>query len=986
MNLLIKRLQGRSRRVCIGVVLFYVALVSVACGQTWNVLDTTPGTVAGSALDLSFLADAPAGKYGRVVIDAEGDLRFSGDSTRKIRFYGANLPGDRGLTHAQIDVLVSRLASMGYNIARLLGQDGMESWGLGIFNPPTSTDPAQLTFNSAKLEQLDYLFAQLRSRGIYVQLDLFCCFSFANIPALASYNTSPAYLFPFVPEAYALWQRAAEMYLSHVNPYTGLALKDDPMVVAISPWNETLIINMRNPNATFSAVLLAQYNQFLVSKGVPPVTSFPVTSTAQNPSTDNYWNINGTTKEYLTEFYTQKTIATYNSMKSYLRNTLQTQAILYGFNFINDPVTNYWRNQCLDAFESHYYYQWDAVTVTPGSGIYVYNPVKYRMLSEVFAVLDSLPIRSYPALALNQEYRKPMFLTEFHDVFPNIGRDQAPLVAGAIGAFQGWDGLNRFIFTQKAAGAGMNYRVGAFNEFEMVSDPLAIITEYQGLLAFQSGYVQSASPRFVMVRDKTYCKTNQSACWETDKISNFYYLPYLYNIQTVYADVPSTPFALYKVTSDLSPTDIANGIIPAANRVNITTTMSRTQVAQACLSKLSDSNPAEYAIKTAQQAALNAGQLRSETGELLFDLNNKTFTVNTPRLIGAAGTLNNTCLTFSSAGATLQSSVAKGTLTAGSLDGLPLGQSTRILIINTTDARATGVSEVTRTDSTVIYTIPDSNGVPNAATPNLVLYATGRFTLTTALNPLGYHAYKLGLNGTRLGTLPVSISGNVITVDFNTSSGFAIEVEYVPPVVVYQQVFGNSSGSYVTLASQGIDWKSYFTAWNWNPGAGWTGVGLNPGTGLTTTSGNIGAGLPAPARSLTNGMYTTSGGEKNQISLYTDTVTLDPGSHRALQFSWYQQAATDYTRVLIRVAGTWYLSVEKFYAPTACQKTFTYTTDAANWLVLGTRVDPYNPNVQTLTTTASSNLSGPITAFGLYLDTASSSWNSVDTFTVTTFQ
>ncbi len=201
--------------------------------------------------------------------------------------------------------------------------------------------------------------------------------------------------------------------------------------------------------------------------------------------------------------------------------------------------------------------------------------------------------------------------------------------------------------------------------------------------------------------------------------------------------------------------------------------------------------------------------------------------------------------------------------------------------------------------------------------------------------------------------------------------------------VIYQQVFGNSSGSYVTLASQGIDWKSYFTTWNWNPGAGWGGLGLNPGAGLTTSSLNIGAALPVTPTSLTNGMYTTSAGGSNQISLYTDTLTLDPTSYGGLQFSWYQLSPTDYTRVLVRVAGTWYLSVEKFYAPTTTQETFTYTTDAANWLVLGTSSNPYNASVQTLTTLASSDLSGSITAFGLYMDTTSASWNSVDTFAVT---
>ncbi|PAW79760.1 MAG: hypothetical protein B9S32_00085 [Verrucomicrobia bacterium Tous-C9LFEB] len=207
--------------------------------------------------------------------------------------------------------------------------------------------------------------------------------------------------------------------------------------------------------------------------------------------------------------------------------------------------------------------------------------------------------------------------------------------------------------------------------------------------------------------------------------------------------------------------------------------------------------------------------------------------------------------------------------------------------------------------------------------------------------------------------------------------------------VLYQQVFGNSSGGYASLSGQGIDWKSYFTTWNWALGVGWAGVGLAGSASLTTTDDNFGVALPANATSLTMGKFTTSGGAQNQMSLYTTSLTLDPASYGGLQFSWYQQGLTDYTRVLIRVGTVWYLSVQQFVSPTLSQQTFTYTADNDSWLVLGTGTgsnggtDPYNANVRTLSTVAAADLTGPINAFGLYMDTASANYLSVDTFAVT---
>lgn len=239
---------GRIGQLFVISVLVGLALGSRVTAETWNYLDTNPVVVTGTALDLSAMNDGPAGKYGNVIVDADGDLQFAKRPGVKVRFYGANIP--TFLTHAQTDAMVNKLSSMGYNVARVMGHDIMESWQQGIFNTPTSSNSTLLSFKASSLDQLDYLFSQLKAKGIYVQMDVFTNFNFSRIPELATYQTTSGYLLPLTPIAYSFWERSVQMYLSHVNPYTGMALKDDPMVIGICPWNESLLVNLGNPNAT----------------------------------------------------------------------------------------------------------------------------------------------------------------------------------------------------------------------------------------------------------------------------------------------------------------------------------------------------------------------------------------------------------------------------------------------------------------------------------------------------------------------------------------------------------------------------------------------------------------------------------------------------------------------------------------------------------------------------------------------------------------
>jgi len=787
----------------------------------WNPLDTTPGIVPGSALDLSGLNDGPAGQYGAVEDDGTGDLVFA-NGNGKVRFYGPNIPAF--MTHAQTDALVARLSGMGYNVVRILGHDIMESWQQGIFQPPT-TDTPTLAFNATSLDQLDYLLAALKKKGIYAQIDLFYLMKVGGMPTLSSYGEPAPYLFPFLDSAYSLWQAAADKYLTHPNIYLNNAsIQADPMILGMSPWNETLLPNMSNPSGTFADLLLTQYNTFLASKGLPSAAAFPITPTAVNTNTDSFWkNIPTPAVDYVSQFYMAKTMAVYGKMKTHLKTDLGVPGLVTGLNFLHSPLMNYWRSQGPDAYENHLYYQWDTQTVVPGSGQYLFNPVAPGMLSNALATAagtswPSAAVGSYPFVGVNQQYAKPVFLTEFHDVFPNPGRDQAAIVTSTIGAFQGWDVLQRFAF-QRATDGASNYKVGAFNEFSVAADPAVLMSEYEGVLAFRAGHLKQAAPRFAIVRDKTACALGSSR-WTGTTMGNLAFLPYLFNVVTVYVDAPSTPMALYKIPANTPASSIASGTFPASSRIAISSTSSCLAVAQACVAALDSSDFTEARIKSLQQTGLAAGKLVSETGEITFDYAHGVYLADTPYLFAVAGTLNGATYSFSNAQSSAAGTVAsgglysasldgKGTLFASSLDGNPLNASTRILVIATTDAKSQNASVTAQNDGSgsFLYTLPAPSDPPSASIPNLLLSSTGQVSIATALPASAFTAYKIGMTGLRVGTLPVTSSGNRISIAFDTNSTFAFEIVTDPvkaaspstsspaPTSTFQLVLDNESAN-----------------------------------------------------------------------------------------------------------------------------------------------------------------------------------------------
>ena len=193
----------------------------------------------GSALDLSSLIDAPAGKYGRAVITPDGHIAFEKNSTPQ-RFLGFTSYMDEKVWKTSKDKDFPFLAAeyarairaQGYNLFRM---HGFDSWIMAFSTEDKTPLPRYV-------DRWDRMVYELKQQGIYLQLDIFSFWLYSSARGwfqVAEKRMANKIL--FILGDSAIRERFTEMsgrILNHVNPYTKLAWKDDPVFIAVEYYNE----------------------------------------------------------------------------------------------------------------------------------------------------------------------------------------------------------------------------------------------------------------------------------------------------------------------------------------------------------------------------------------------------------------------------------------------------------------------------------------------------------------------------------------------------------------------------------------------------------------------------------------------------------------------------------------------------------------------------------------------------------------------------
>lgn len=202
---------------------------------------------APTVFDLSYLNEKPAGARGFVRVSGENFVDGGG---KTLRFWGVNLNFEGVFPDkALAPKIAGRLAKFGFNSVRLHHFEGNVAprgiWKTGAIGSTRPTVPRE--FDPQQLDRMDFFIAQLIERGIYINFNLHVARKvteaegFTNAAFLPDKDKGMGALDARIE---AQNQEFARRLLSHVNPYTGRAYKDEPGVCAIEVDNESSALSL----------------------------------------------------------------------------------------------------------------------------------------------------------------------------------------------------------------------------------------------------------------------------------------------------------------------------------------------------------------------------------------------------------------------------------------------------------------------------------------------------------------------------------------------------------------------------------------------------------------------------------------------------------------------------------------------------------------------------------------------------------------------
>ena len=413
-------------------------------GKEWAAIDNKQDVISGSALDFSGMITAPAGNKG--FLKARGDkLYFEKEPDKPVRFYGTNLVGtSQVIEKEQSEKLAKRLAAFGFNSVRIHHHDNEVC---------DRTDTRKL--DPKLMDNFDYLIYCLKKSGLYITTDVYVSRraitknelpKYGPISGLAEYKA----LVWIDDDVFQNWKDNAKNFFTHVNPYTGLALIDDPALITLSMVNEGNPMSWCNASARVAKLYregLAEYRK-------------------THP------------KAALNEFCSYLGAKRFKEMKEYMIS-LGCKVPVTDQNFLCSKFLA-WERSAYDYVDNHSY--WDHPSFVGKKWSLPVSPSNKNVLREV----GNVPSILFPTRVLGM----PFFVTEFDYAAPNIHRLHGPALFASYAAFQDWDGVYQFAYAH--SGNQMFNLEAAGHYFDLCRDPVKALAYKLAARIFLYGGVRSS--------------------------------------------------------------------------------------------------------------------------------------------------------------------------------------------------------------------------------------------------------------------------------------------------------------------------------------------------------------------------------------------------------------------------------------------------------------------------------------------------------------
>jgi len=603
----------------------------IVVSDGWIPLPEAKDILRGSALDLSFLLDPPAGKYGRLTVDG-GNFVFEKSPRKPCRFAGLNVCFWNGtvFTREESDRVADRIAACGFNLVRLHAFDKALAARGGTNT--TDLDPEQL-------DRFDYLLHVLKKRGIYVTIDLFInrAMKEGELPGVSRpgrWDVMKAAI-PVMDAAMENWKIFSSNLLNHVNPYEGVAWKDEPAVITVSLVNEGTVFDVWDNVPDIKAIYDAKFKEWLAKHKTGVLSP-------------------GEEAKYRAEFLSEVYLAAFTKMKQFLRE-LGVKAPLTDQNRTHTVPVTVLRDR-YDYVDTHFYYDYP---------IRKENKELFLTDESVTRTLEWEQARAFPTRLLD----KPFSISEFNWCFPNRYRAEAGPVTAAYAALQDWNLLCVYDYGENVED---QVNEAPVSTLAIANDPGATFSFRAMSLLFLRGDVESSGLCFPIYLNREFRAAD-------DPVTDYPLpLPRRLGLVGKVGTVLIDPKAL-------SPNEISRphlsltGEAGNPNAVDLLDGSSREAQLRE-IRKRFDFGKGELDLRR--------GFARSSTGEIEMDAQGETFLVSTPKsealVLCRSGKLGGRVLSVEQPG-------EAATYLVTALDGKRLEESNRLLLCHLTSVMNSGV-------------------------------------------------------------------------------------------------------------------------------------------------------------------------------------------------------------------------------------------------------------------------------------------------------
>ncbi len=712
--------------------------------KDWKATDMSDVQIkSGSALDLSsFSEPGPAGKEGFSIVNDSGKLAFDKEPTKARRLLGSTVfllrrldGADPAETARRIKLYAELTRRQGYDVVRPLALDMYLGDGAiqnGEFNPD-------------KLNNADLLLAELKKQGIYTYLSIAAyrvgLMNFEK--AMAETYSMKARMYLAEPEIRARWRAAAAALLSHVNPYTGVAWKDEPAIICLEFYNEQeLGLRIHSLDPSTKDLFHSRWNAWLESK----YGSIQALSKAWGgdispeenalgkitlPETLDGVVSSGRTNDFGL-FVSDLSRESFLWCQSVVRD-LGYKGLVTQFNCSPRLFDTAIRSELSPIVSYNSYASHPSSGSKPGS--------RCNQASSVGALANY--IRGITAVKLTD---RPIFVTEHNQAFWNKYQHEDGLVFPSYAALQDFDAV---MVHEDPVELEIKDPI---IDFTVARNPVARANEFLAACLYKRGDV-APSPHLVELHiPSDYLETdnhgNLAVSSEQNKISLITGFGLTFPDRNKPELVPSVATNPDLRLSPSSGSSVKSGEWSVSVSDSLPTAFS--------LDTIVDELKAKAVLPSTNISQPSKGVFQSDTGEITLRGNEKLLKVVTPRSEGVSLEANRGELL---AHFNVEYTSVPATVAVCSVDGRSLESSSRIVLIYSTEVANSGMTlSADRVSMVNLGTLP-------------VLMRTGRLKASLRLGARPkMEFFALGMDGTRREKVPFKAdSDGIIHIDIDTS-------------------------------------------------------------------------------------------------------------------------------------------------------------------------------------------------------------------------